>query len=130
MSCLLIAAPAKMLNELAKGTIKTWWGDQMKRENPGDGIDDLAERLEKEGITDVRVRQAFMVGAPLLAERLAIAQFKQKMPDFEIVAPEILSDQEALSIALMDMRPMSLSEAQQEQVLSLLRNDESMKVIH
>ena len=129
MSCLLISGTPDVLNEVAKGPIKTWWGDQMKRDDPAKGYQELDERLEKAGVK-LWVRAAFEVGAPLLAERLAIAEYKAKHPDFEMIAPEILSYQEALSIAMKDIQPVPLNEEQRTQVLSLLKNDESMKEIH
>ena len=130
MSCLLRAAPPRMLNELAKGTIKTWWGDQMKLPDPSENLGKLETRLEKAG-ADVWTWSAFEVAAPLLAERLAIAEYTAEVqPDFGIVAPEVLSYREALEIAMKDIAPKTLSEEQQKKVMDLLRNDESMTVIH
>ena len=121
------SAPASWLNELAKGPIRTVWGDMMKTEFPAAGEDEVAARLKKKGVTDTFVIAGFLIAAPLLAERLAIAEYKLKNPSLEMVAPEILDYPEALLIA---SREWNLTEEQENEVMRLLRTDESMKVIY
>ena len=123
----LMEAPIDWLHELAKGTIRTQWGDMMKAPDPSrEASEKVYNRLKpKYGHS---VAFGFKIAAPLLAERLAIAEYKQKNPQIEAVAPEVLSYQEALEIAMRETLPLTTEE--KDAMLQLLKSDESMKVIH
>ena len=123
---MLLMAPKDWLRELAKGTIKTQWGDMMKAENPPEETDKVYNRLRQK--YNHKTVYVFLIAAPLLAERLAIAEYKAINPRIEPVAPEVLSYQEALSIAIPEV--MSLTEEEEADALHLLKTDETMKVIH
>ena len=122
----LMYAPVEWLNDLAKGTIKTAWGDMMKTKDPGAEGSKVYERLEPKYGHNVAF--GFGIAAPLLAERLAIAEYKLKNPQIEAVAPEVLSYQEALEIAMRETLPLTTDE--EDAILKLLETDETMKVIH
>ena len=121
---MLMTAPASWLNELAEGPIKTQWGQMMAEENPAEeASQNVYSRLEPK--VGHKVAFAFEIAAPLLAERLAIAEYKLKNPAIEPEAPEVLSYQEALETAMMEVWGLTTEERQQ--ILNLLKTDESMK---
>lgn len=121
---MLMTAPAGWLNELAQGSIKTMWGELMKAENPAqEASEKVYERLEPK--VGHSAAFAFETVAPLLAERLAIAEYKQVNPSIAPVAPEILNYQEALSLASMEVP--SLTAEDKKTLLQLLKNDTSMQ---
>ena len=122
----LMTAPERILNGIAKGTIKTVWGQYMALQNPVTGEDKEYNRLEK--IHGHNVAAAFTDVAPLVAERLAIAEYKEAHPEEEIgmIAPEVNSLQEAAEIASMERR-LTMEETQK--VLDLLRTDPTMEEI-
>ena len=121
---MLMTAPAGWLNELAQGDIKTMWGELMKAENPAqEASEKVYGRLEKKHGHSVAF--AFETVAPLLAERLAIAEYKQLDPSITPVAPELLNYQEALSLASMEVP--SLTAQDKKTLLQLLKNDTSMQ---
>lgn len=124
---MLMTAPVDWLHELAKGTIKTQWGQMMKAEDPAAETDKIFLRLEKDKNNTTWGIQGFMLTAPLLAERLAIAEYKKKNPMIAPVAPEILTYQEALEIALQEYQVMNKKDL--TNLAHLLQTDESMKVI-
>lgn len=100
------------------------------------GKDDESHRSSREDGRDIRtmverghnkiVALAFVEIAPILAERLAIAQYAKKNPQIRTIAPEILSYQEALQIATKDHW---LTKQQQKELLTLLMNHYSMKAL-
>ena len=122
----LMTAPDRILHGIAKGTIKTKWGQYMAMENPSAGEDKEYNRLEK--IHGHNIAAAFTDVAPLVAERLAIAEYKEANPDEEIgmIAPEVNSLQEAAEIAMIDRQ---LTTAETQKVLELLKTDPSMEEI-
>ena len=121
---MLIAAPISWLHDLAKGPVKTDWGKVVfKAEDPCEAADEILHRQEKDPKNEETAILAFQMVAPLLAERLAIAQYKLKNP--RIDAPEVLSYQEALEIALTEFPTMNQKEM--TNLLELLKNDPSMK---
>ena len=122
-----MTAPTNLLNEIAQGTIKTQWGQYMKMENPEQGEDKVYNRLEKK--YGHNVAAAFTDVAPILAERLAIAEYKAKKPNsqLEMIAPELNTYQEALETVSTDRR-LTMDEAQK--VLNLLKTDQSMKAVN
>ena len=122
---MLMTAPVDWLNELAEGPIRTQWGLMMQAENPAEEADEVYKRLKPK--YGHKVAFAFGVAAPLLAERLAIAEYKMKNPAIEPVAPEVLTYPEALAIATREVWDMTLTE--QQQVLDLLKTDETMQVL-
>ena len=122
---MLMTAPVDWLNELAEGPIRTQWGLMMQTENPAEEADEVYKRLKEQ--YGQKVAFAFEIAAPLLAERLAIAEYKLKNPAIEPVAPEVLTYPEALAIATREVWDMTLTE--QQQVLDLLKTDESMEVL-
>ena len=120
-----MTAPTPWLNEIAKGKIKTQWGQMMATANPSEEEDKVTQRLREKNIPS-EVIWSFTTIAPLLAERLAIAQYAKKNPQIMNVAPEVLNYQEALSIATKEWR---LTEEEQSQLMNLLKTDETMKEI-
>ena len=121
---MLMTAPASWLNELAKGTIKTEWGKLMQAKDPAQETSEkVYSRLEPK--VGHSVALTFEIAAPLLAERLAIAEYKKKNPRIAPVAPEVLSYQEALELASMEVP--GLTTAEKQKVLDLLKTDESMQ---
>ena len=86
---MLMTAPVDWLNELAEGPIRTEWGLMMQAENPAEEADEVYKRLKEQ--YSQKVALAFEIVAPLLAERLAIAEYKLKNPAIEPVAPEVLT---------------------------------------
>ena len=121
---MLMTAPASWLNELAKGTIKTEWGKLMQAEDPAQETSrKVYSRLEPKAGHEVAL--AFETVAPLLAERLAIAEYRKRNPRIEPVAPEVLSYQEALELATMEVP--GLTTAEKQQILHLLKTDKSMQ---
>ena len=121
---MLMTAPASWLNELAQGDIKTPWGEMMQAENPAEEAStNVYKRLEPN--VGHSAAFAFETVAPLLAERLAIAEYKQVNPSIAPIAPEILNYQEALSLASMEVPDLTAKDKQN--VLHLLKNDSSMQ---
>jgi hypothetical protein len=121
---MLMTAPVDWLHELAKGSIKTQWGEMMKAEDPAEEASEkVGKRLNM--MYSNRIVLAFMIVAPLVAERLAIAECKLKNPQIEAVAPEILSYQEALEIAMKEVWHLTTEEKQK--ILTLLKKDPSMQ---
>ena len=125
---MLLTAPTDWLHELASGPIATPWGKMMQAEYPPEEMDKVYHRLEpKYGHT---VTYAFLIAAPLLAERLAIAAYKQENPMIAPVAPEVLDCQEACAIVSKEMAPQQLSSQQIGQVIELLQTDETMQPLN
>ena len=123
---MLMTAPAGWLNELAEGPIRTQWGLMMQAEYPAEeASQQVYQRLKPK--LGHRVAFAFETVAPLLAERLAIAEYKLKNPAIEMVAPEVLDYQEALEIAMMEVPDLTPKE--QQQLTNLLKKDKTMQVI-
>ncbi|MFA6849576.1 MAG: hypothetical protein WCS30_04430 [Selenomonadaceae bacterium] len=122
----LMTAPAPWLNEIAQGTIKTPWGEMMQSKNPAEKEDEVYSRLMKQGKSH-EVASAFTDVAPILAERLAIAQYAQKNTQIRAVAPELNNYQEALSLITKD-RPY-LTTVELDEILNLLKTDETMQPI-
>ena len=118
---MFMAAPTDWLHEMAKGEIKTAWGEMLKAEDPMAEADKVFYRLRKRVGNKVAV--AFVTVAPLLAERLAIAEYSMKNP--MINEPEVLSYQEALSIALAENPSLTTEEL--DKLLRLLKTDPTMK---
>lgn len=120
----LMQAPVPWLHELAKEEIRTQWGEMMKTENPAETVSQkVYKRLEPK--YGHKVAYAFDLAAPLLAERLAIAEYKKKNPRIEPVAPEVLSYQEALETIMPEVGTLTMDE--RRQVLTLLKTDETMQ---
>ena len=120
----LMTAPVDWLHELAKGTIKTQWGQMMKADDPAEEVTEKVYHRLRMAYSD-KVVFAFETVAPLLAERLAIAEYKLKNPRIEPIAPEVLSFQEALEIAMTEV--WHLTTEDKRKILYLLKNDESMQ---
>ena len=120
---MFMAAPTDWLHEMAKGEIKTAWGEMLKAEDPMAEADKVFYRLRKRVGDNVAI--AFVTVAPLLAERLAIAEYSMKNP--VINEPEVLSYQEALSIALAENHHLTAEEL--DKLLHLLKTDPTMKPI-
>ena len=76
-----------------------------------------AERLEAQG-NDPTVVSAYLQYAPLVAERDAVAKYRQANPQAATYLPELTSIQEALSAA---SREFHLSEKQTRQLRALLQ---------
>ena len=125
MKMSLMTAPTQWLHEISRGTIKTMWGQMMKATDPVEKMDKIYEQMVERG-HDKIVALAFVEIAPILAERLAIAQYAKKNPQIRTIAPEILSYQEALQIATKDHW---LTKRQQKELLTLLMNHYSMKAL-
>ena len=107
-----------------KGTIKTEWGKLMQAEDPAQETSrKVYSRLEPKVGHEVEL--AFETVAPLLAARLAIAEYRKRNPRIEPVAPEVLSYQEALELATMEVP--GLTTAEKQQILHLLKTDKSMQ---
>lgn len=121
----IMAAP-RILNEIAQGTIKTEWGRIMAETSPMEAVEIVTERLKAAGVPTM-VRVAFIAGAPLLAERLAIAEYKAKHPEVTRIAPEVLTYQQTADLILKDYPQLTTEEV--EQMLKLLKIDETMKPI-
>ena len=121
----IMAAP-RILNEIAQGTIKTEWGRIMAEPSPMEAVEIVTERLKAAGVPTM-VRVAFIAGAPLLAERLAIAEYKAKHPEVTRIAPEVLTYQQTADLILKDYPQLTTEEV--EQMLKLLKIDEKMKPI-
>ncbi|HJE83192.1 hypothetical protein [Megasphaera stantonii] len=122
----LLTAPTPWLHDLAKGPIKTNWGKLLKADDPAEAMDKEFHRLKKEGY-NLWATSAYLDVGLLLAERLAIAEYKLKNPMITPVAPEVLSYQEALELALKEYQAMSREDLQT--LLKLLQTDELMKPI-
>lgn len=122
----IMTAPVDWLHELAKGSIKTQWGQMMAAENPADEGDKVYARLKEQGVPRM-VAAMFQSLAPLLAERLAIAEYALENPQIRAVAPEVNSYQEVLELALKENRFLTADEL--EQILQLLKTDETMQPI-
>ena len=122
----LLTAPDRILKGIAQGTIKTRWGQIMRMQDPAKGEDEEYNRLAK--IHGHNIAAAFTEVAPLAAERLAIAEYKEANPSEELerLAPEVNSLQEAAEIASRD-RLLTMEETQK--VLDLLRTDQTMEEI-
>ena len=120
---MFMAAPTDWLHEMAKGEIKTAWGEMLKSEDPMAEADKVFYRLRKRVGDNVAI--AFVTVAPLLAERLAIAEYSMKNP--AINEPEVLSYQEALSIALAENHHLTAEEL--DKLLHLLKTDPTMNPI-
>ena len=118
---MFMAAPTDWLHEMAKGEIKTAWGEMLKAEDPMAEADKVFYRLRKRVGNKVAV--AFVTVAPLLAERLAIAEYSMKNP--MINEPEVLSYQEALGIACAENPSLTTEEL--DKLLRLLKTDPTMK---
>ena len=121
----IMAAP-RILNEIAQGTIKTEWGRIMAEPSPMEAVEIVTERLKAAGVPTM-VRVAFIAGAPLLAERLAIAEYKAKHPEVTRIAPEVLTYQQTADLILKDYPQLTTEEV--GQMLKLLKIDETMKPI-
>ena len=106
--------------------MKTQWGKVVfKAPDPMEEADKIVKRQEKDPKNTELAIVAFQIVAPLLAERLAIAQYKLKNP--KIDAPEVLNYQEALQIAMQEL-PM-MDEKDLKSLLNLLKTDPSMKAL-
>lgn len=122
---MFMAMPVPWLHGIAKGTIKTKWGEMMKAENPLEEMDKLAETLRADKKNSFKGVTEYLNLAPLLAERLAIAEYKLKNPMIEAAAPEVLSYQEVLEMAMRDCPTMQ--EEDLKTLLRLLKEDDMMK---
>ncbi|MBS5581859.1 MAG: hypothetical protein KHX20_04630 [Megasphaera sp.] len=123
---MLIALPPEWLHELAKGTVKTHWGKVVfKAKQPLEEADKIFDRQEQNPKNSTWAVMMFQTVAPLLAERLAIAEYKLKNPRIAPEAPEILNYREALELALKEFPTTNKSEM--TNLLELLKNDPSMK---
>ena len=122
---MLIFAPAMWLNEIAQSDlIRTKWGKIMQEEDPAEAADKEMDRLIAQGASNT-LALAFATVAPLVAERLAIAAFKKRMPMFQ--EPEVLSYQEALRLAMIEYPLLTMEE--QQKLLDLLQTDETMQLL-
>ena len=71
--------------EISKGTIKTMWGQMMKATDPVEQMDEMFNKIVNAGYEQT-VALAFVEIAPIVAERLAIAQYAKKNPQIRAVA--------------------------------------------
>lgn len=125
---MLIATFPNWLHDLAKGPVKTQWGKVVfKAEQPCAEADKILHRQEKDPKNREWAMIAFQVVAPLLAERLAIAEYKLKNPRIAPEAPEVLNYQEALELALSEFPTMTKDDLLN--LLELLKTDPSMKTL-
>ncbi len=123
------------LHELAEGPIRTQWGGMMKAEYPPAEVDKVYFRLKAAyGDEYEWAIQGFVTVAPMLAEAEAIQAFKEAHPErlwqFQAIAPEILTPEEALCWAEADLQPVTLTEKDRKLLLHLLTHDPSMKPLH
>ena len=105
----------------ALGPMRTTWGRALFQLAP----DDLVETLEQhaqaadEAGADPQEVQAFQLVAPLMVERVAIANYLRTQGTAQLRAalPEVLSPQEAVLLAALEYR---LDPAQQERLEAAL----------